>query len=76
MLLKLKNYYVWAPFAEKALNELGHAHVKTLQGTLDTNQFCRLPTQERFHLRNKFGLDPSEFIIGFVFPKSTQKECP
>ena len=29
---KIKNYYVWSSFAEKALNELGHNHVKTLHG--------------------------------------------
>ena len=36
---KVKNYYVWSSFAEKALNNMGYPHVKTLRGSLDTSNF-------------------------------------
>ena len=39
---KIKNYYVWASFAEKAMNKLGYNNVKTLRGSLDVNQFFRI----------------------------------
>ena len=29
---KIKNYWIWADFATKALHELGHKHVKTIRG--------------------------------------------
>ena len=28
---KIKNYYTWASFAQKSLNEIGQSHVKTLR---------------------------------------------
>ena len=36
---KIKNYYVWASFAETAMKEMGYNHVKTLRGSLDTSKF-------------------------------------
>jgi hypothetical protein len=36
---KIKNYFVWATFAEKAMNKMGYDHVKTLRGSLDTKKF-------------------------------------
>ena len=44
---KIKNYYVWASFAEKAMAELGHKHVKTIRGTLDTDNFYKINDQKR-----------------------------
>ena len=29
---KIKNYWIWSNFATKALNEMGHKHVKTMHG--------------------------------------------
>jgi len=72
---KIKNYYVWASFAEKAMNELGHSHVKTLHGALDTNNFFRLEDKERSSLRSRFKLK-DEFIIGFVFRNQLRKSVP
>jgi len=40
---KIKHYYVWASFAEKAMKKLGHDHVKTVHGILDTTSFYKLP---------------------------------
>jgi glycosyltransferase involved in cell wall biosynthesis len=72
---KIKNYYVWATFAEKALNQLGYDHVKTLRGSLDTSKFFKLENQKREELRKKFGLDDS-FLIGFVFRNQLRKSVP
>jgi glycosyltransferase involved in cell wall biosynthesis len=72
---KIKNYFVWASFAEKAMHKLGHTHVKTVHGTLDTSCFFKLPDQERSLLRKKFNLS-NEFIIGFVFRNQLRKSVP
>jgi hypothetical protein len=72
---KIKNYYVWASFAEHAFQELGYNHVKTLHGTLDTNQFYKLEDSAKKNLRNKFGLS-NNFIIGFVFRNQLRKSVP
>ena len=73
---KIKNYYVWASFAEKAMKDLGYNHVKTLHGALDTSSFYKLSHQERLDLRSKFGLSSSDFIIGFVFRNQLRKSVP
>ena len=44
---KIKNYYVWASFAEKAMKEMGYHNVKTLRGSLDTSKFFRLSDKKR-----------------------------
>ena len=72
---KIKNYYVWASFAEKAMKELGYDHVKTLRGSLDTSVFSRLDDDKRKNLRASFGLS-DEFIIGFVFRNQLRKSVP
>ncbi len=72
---KIKNYFVWASFAEKALHKLGHTHVKTVHGTLDVNNFYRLPDDARSRLRKHFNLEKS-FIIGFVFRNQLRKSVP
>lgn len=72
---KIKNYYVWASFAEKAMSELGYDHVKTLRGSLEHNNFVRLPDEDRLKLRKRHGLS-DEFIIGFVFRNQLRKSVP
>jgi glycosyltransferase involved in cell wall biosynthesis len=72
---KIKNYYVWASFAEKAMNSMGYDHVKTLRGSLDVNQFYRFDDDKRESLRKRFGLS-NEFIIGFVFRNQLRKSVP
>lgn len=71
----IKNYLVWASFAEKKLHELGHKHVKTVHGTLETDHFYRLDDERRLNLRNTFNLK-DEFIIGFVFRNQLRKSVP
>lgn len=72
---KTKNFYTWASFAERDLKEMGHDHVGTLHGSVDTEDFYRLQNQDRKNLRNKFGLS-DEFIIGFVFRNQLRKSVP
>ena len=72
---KIKNYYVWATFAEKALNSMGYDNVKTLRGCLDTSKFFKIENEKRNSLRDKFGLSDS-FVIGFVFRNQLRKSVP
>lgn len=72
---KIKNYLVWATFAEKALHDHGHKHIKTVHGTLDTNSFFKIPAEAKKKLRNIFGLQDN-FIVGFVFRNQLRKSVP
>jgi len=72
---KIKNYFVWASFAEKAMHKLGHTHVKTVRGTLDTSSFYKISSDDRNKLRNKFKLQ-NNYIIGFVFRNQLRKSVP
>ena len=72
---KIKNYYVWASFAEKALSSLGYDHVKTLRGCLDTSKFFKLKDDQKQKLREQFGISDS-FLIGFVFRNQLRKSVP
>ncbi|MDA7495723.1 glycosyltransferase [bacterium] len=71
----IKNYYVWASFAERALHKAGHNHVKTIHGILDTDNFRRLSQEKIITLRKKFNLSES-FLIGFVFRNQLRKSVP
>jgi len=73
---KIKNYYVWASFAEKGLNDLGHNHVKTLRGSIDTSTFYPLPQEQKSLNREKYNIDKDEYIIGFVFRNQLRKSVP
>ena len=73
---KIKHYYTWASFASKALNQMGHSHVKTLNGSIDTDNFFRFSNEKRKELRKKQGISDDEFIIGFVFRNQLRKSAP
>ena len=72
---KIKNYYVWASFAEKALHKLGHKHVETIHGSVDISNFKKLPQEPRNKLR-KFFKTENNFVIGFVFRNQLRKSVP
>lgn len=72
---KIKNYYVWASFAEKAFQKIGYDHVKTLRGSLDTTEFFKLDDQKRKDLRAKAKVT-NDFVIGFVFRNQLRKSVP
>jgi len=73
---KIKDYYVWSSFAEKAFKEMGYNHVKTLRGSLDTSLFFKLKEEERSNLRKFHGIKEEDFIIGFVFRNQLRKSVP
>jgi len=73
---KIKNYFVWASFAEKAMQKLGYDHVKMVRGSLDTETFFRLDSEKRKTLRKSHGISEDEFIIGFVFRNQLRKSVP
>jgi glycosyltransferase involved in cell wall biosynthesis len=70
---KIKNYYVWSSFAEKAMHEKGHTHVGTLHGCVDSSNFFKLDYEEKEKLRNKHKISEDDFVIGFVFRNQLRK---
>lgn len=72
---KIKNYLVWASFAEKALHKLGHKHVKTIRGSIETSSFHRLDDLTRLRLKKYFKLEDN-FVVGFVFRNQLRKSVP
>lgn len=70
-----KNFYAWASFAERDMVKAGQGHVKTLNGTVNTEDFYRFIDEDRQKLRSRFGLS-DEFIIGFVFRNQLRKSVP
>ena len=72
---KIKNYYVWSPFAEEAFKKMGYNHVKTLRGSLDTSNFFRITDKKKERLREANGLS-NEYVIGFVFRNQLRKSVP
>lgn len=73
---KVKNYWSWADFATKALHGLGHKHVKTVRGAIDTKHFFRLSDTQRKELRKRFNIAEDVFVIGFVFRNQLRKSVP
>ena len=73
---KIKNYYVWASFAEKALAAEDFPHVKTLRGSIDCQNFFRLEDEQRRALRQRHQIPESDFVIGFVFRNQLRKSVP
>ncbi len=73
---KISNFYTWASFASDELNKLGHSHVKTLHGSIETDHFFKIKNSDREKLRNKFNLNNNKFIIGYVFRNQLRKSVP
>ena len=73
---KIKDYYVWSSFAEKAFKELGYDHIKTLRGSLDTDHFFRLDDEKRDILRSYHDVNKDDFVVGFVFRNQLRKSVP
>jgi len=73
---KIENYWIWSSFATKALHELGHKHVKTMHGCIDTSNFYRLQDEQRKQLRINNNIEEDAFVIGFVFRNQLRKSVP
>tara|TARA_Y100000310_G_scaffold30587_2_gene29049 strand:- start:1157 stop:3067 length:1911 start_codon:yes stop_codon:yes gene_type:complete len=72
---KIKHYFVWASFAQRELERVGHTHIKTVRGSLETKNFFKCEDKDREILREKFGL-AKNFVIGFVFRNQLRKSVP
>jgi glycosyltransferase involved in cell wall biosynthesis len=72
----VKNYYVWASFAEREMKKLGFDHVKTLRGSLDTDVYYKIDPDLRSSLRKRQLIDTNCFLIGFVFRNQLRKSVP
>lgn len=70
---KIKNYYVWASFAEEEMKKIGKEHVKTLHGAIEASDFYRLSNEERRALRKENKIPPNAFVVGFVFRNQLRK---
>lgn len=73
---KVKNFWVWSNFAEKAMREEGIDHIKTVHGPIEAKHFYKLQDSERKALRKKFNLPQDAFIVGFVFRNQLRKLVP
>lgn len=73
---KIKNYWIWADFATKKMHELGHTHVQTVRGSVDSKFFKPLDRELKLKLREKSSIDKNDFIIGFVFRNQLRKTVP
>ena len=72
---RIKNYFVWAGFAEKEMKKLGFNHVKNVRGIVEADHFYKLDKDKRTELRKEFGINKN-FIIGFVFRNQLRKSVP
>ena len=72
---KIKHYFVWASFAQRELERVGHTHIQTVRGSLETKHFFKIDKKERELLREGHGLDKN-FVIGFVFRNQLRKSVP
>ncbi|MAH51121.1 hypothetical protein CMI37_35215 [Candidatus Pacearchaeota archaeon] len=73
---KIENYWIWSSFATKELHQLGHSHVKTMHGCVETDHFYRLGEKETKELRIKNNIEEDAFIVGFVFRNQLRKSVP
>ena len=73
---KVKNYWSWADFATKALHKMGHKHVKTVRGAIETKHFRRLSDAKRLELRLSNGIQENTFVVGYVFRNQLRKSVP
>lgn len=73
---KVKNYWSWAEFATKALHKLGHKHVKTVRGAIDTKNFFKLSDSKKLELRKQNNISEKTFVVGFVFRNQLRKSVP
>lgn len=73
---KIKNYWIWSDFATKELHNLGHKHVQTIHGPIQTENFFKLKEEQRIGLRKRFNIEKDAYVIGFVFRNQLRKSVP
>jgi len=72
---KINHYFVWSSFAEKALKNIGHNHVRTIRGIVEAKNFFKIDSQKRTQLRKRFNIE-NDFVVGFVFRNQLRKSVP
>ena len=55
---------------------MGHKHVKTVRGCIESSHFYRLPDEKRLQLRKVNNIEEDAFIVGFVFRNQLRKSVP
>jgi len=73
---KIKNYWMWSSFATDEMHRLGHNHVKTVHGAIDTSFFYPFNEDRKLALRNYHNIESDRFLIGFVFRNQLRKSIP
>jgi len=73
---KVKNFWVWSHFAEEELHRLGHAHVKTFHGPLESKYFFNMKEEDKKNIRKSFRIPEETFVLGFVFRNQLRKSVP
>ncbi len=73
---EIKNYWMWSSFATKEMHRLGHKHVRTVHGIIDTHNFKRLSGEQRKTLRQKNNIPEDCYVIGYVFRNQLRKSAP
>jgi len=73
---KIKNYWIWSDFATKAMHKLGHKHVKTVHGAVESKYFYKLSNDQRMNLRKENNIPQDSFVIGYVFRNQLRKSVP
>ena len=72
----IKNYWMWSDFATKEMHRLGHKHVKTIHGIIDTNNFYKLDEEKRKEIRKRNNISEDCYVIGYVFRNQLRKSAP
>ena len=73
---EIKNYWMWSSFASDEMHRLGHKHVKTMHGIIDTQNFFRLKDIEKRNLREENNIPQDCYVVGYVFRNQLRKSAP
>lgn len=71
-----QNIIVQASFAQEALKAKGFSNSHLFPVPIDPSNFFKLNKDEKLSLRSKYGINESDFIIGFVFRNQLRKSVP
>jgi len=73
---EIKNYWMWSSFASDEMHRLGHKHVKTMHGIIDTQNFSKLKDAEKQKLREENNIPQDCYVVGYVFRNQLRKSAP
>ena len=71
-----EHFYCWADFATKDFHKIGLNHVETLRGTVNTDVYRRLPTEEKKRLRAVQNIPEGAFCVGMLSRNQLRKSFP